>query len=218
MNRIHGTIGALLLSVALCPLLPQPARALPFLSEVFYDAVGSDNGKSFVEIYAAPGTILDGFRLFGVNGSNGSVGPTVTLSGTVPANGFFVVGDDAGDGTTAVANADLIVNFDFQNGPDSVVLQFEGVATDALAYGVFSAGEISAGEGDPAVDAPAGSSLERLFANVDTDDNAADFAALATPTPGTAPLLSIPEPRAAALLSVGLFALAGLGNRAQRVR
>ena len=116
MNRIHRSIGALLLGVALCPFLPQPARALPILSEVLYDAVGSDNGKSFVEIYAAPGTNLDGFFLLGVNGANGNVGPTVTLSGTVPADGFFVIGDDAGDGTTTVANVDLIANFDFQNG------------------------------------------------------------------------------------------------------
>ncbi len=115
MNRIQGTVGALLLSVALCLLLSQPARALPILSEVFYDAVGADNGKSFVDLDAAPGTNLDGLLLLGVNGANGNVGPTVALSGTVPADGFFVVADDAGDGSTSVANADLIANFDFQN-------------------------------------------------------------------------------------------------------
>ena len=50
-----------------------------------------------------------------MNGANGNLGPTVALSGTVPADGFFVVADDAGDGSTLVANADLIANFDFQN-------------------------------------------------------------------------------------------------------
>ena len=115
MHRNHGIVGALLLGVALCPLLPQSARALPILSEVFYDAVGSDNGKSFVEIYAAPGTNLNGLLLVGVNGANGNLGPMVTLSGTVPTDGFFVVAADAGDGSTSVANADLIANFDFQN-------------------------------------------------------------------------------------------------------
>lgn len=223
MNRIHGTVGALLMGVALCPLFPQTARALPLLSEVYYDAVGSDNGLSFIEVFAAPGTLLDGLLFLGVNGANGSVGPIVALSGTVPADGFFVVADDAGDGTTAVANADLIVNFDFQNGPDSILLasgelDLGGITLDALAYGVFGPGEIPAGEGMPAPDAPAGSSLARLFANVDTDDNAADFAVLAIPTPGMAPLLAIPEPQTAVLVSVGLFALARLGNRAQRAR
>jgi hypothetical protein len=48
---------------------------------------------------------------------------------------------------------------------------------DALGYGVFAAGEVFAGEGLPAADPPAGSSLARLFADVDTDDNAADFVA-----------------------------------------
>jgi len=215
MNRIHGSVAAFLLALALCPLLPQSACALPILSEVLYDAIGSDNGKSFVEIYAAPGTNLDGFYLVGVNGANGNEGPIVTLSGLVPADGIFVVGDDAGDGTTAVANADLIVNFDFQNGPDSIYLESEGLIIDALAYGSFDLDEIAVGEGTPAPDAPSGSSLARLFANVDTDDNAFDFVILETPTPGVAPL-QIPEPRTALLMSVGLVAIALLGNRAQR--
>ncbi len=112
----HTLAPALALACAtVACLLAGPAFALPIISEVFYDAVGSDNGKSFVEIYAAPGTMLDGFLLLGVNGSNGNVGPTVTLSGTVPADGLFVVADDAGDGTTTVANVDQIANFDFQN-------------------------------------------------------------------------------------------------------
>jgi hypothetical protein len=66
-------------------------------------------------------------------------------------------------------------------------------------------GETNAGEGAPAVDPPAGQSLARLFADVDTNDNAADFVAGA-PTPGLAPL-AVPEPAAAALLGVGLLGL-----------
>ena len=56
-----------------------------------------------------------------MNGANGALGPTIALSGTIPADGLFVVADDVGDGTTLVAGADLIANFDFQNGPDSFV-------------------------------------------------------------------------------------------------
>ena len=97
------------------------AGALPIISEIFYDATGSDNGQTFVELHAAPGTSLDGLFLEGVNGANGNLGPTLTLSGSIPADGLFVVADDAGDGTTLVAGADLILNFDFQNGPDSFV-------------------------------------------------------------------------------------------------
>ena len=61
------------------------------------------------------------------------------------------------------------------------------------------AGEIFAGEGRPTVDPPAGSSVARRFANLDTDDNARDFAA-AAPSPGSGPLATVPEPAAAGVL------------------
>ena len=67
--------------------LPQVAAALPLISELFYDATGSDDGKSFVELYGTPGTLLDDFRIEGVNGSNGDVTPTLVLSGVIPSQG-----------------------------------------------------------------------------------------------------------------------------------
>jgi hypothetical protein len=94
----------------------SPAAALPLISEAFYDAVGSDDGLCFVEISGAPGTSLDGYTLEGVNGSNGSVGPVLALSGSIPADGLFVVADDLGGGVSSVAEADQILDFDFQNG------------------------------------------------------------------------------------------------------
>ena len=122
----------------------------------------------------------------------------LTLSGVVPADGFFVVAD--GDaGISQVPDSDLVLSFDFQNGPDSIVLRGPGGAVlDAVGYGDFS-GAVFAGEGMPAPDPPAGQSLARLFADVDTDDNAADFIALEQPTPGSGPL-SVPEPAPALLI------------------
>jgi hypothetical protein len=196
-------------------LEPSPALALPLISEVFYDAIGSDDGRSFVELYGAPGTALDGMRLEGVNGAGGAIGPVLALAGAIPADGFFVVADDLAGGPTLVPNADLVLNFDFQNGPDSIVLRSGDVTLDALGYGVFAAGDVFAGEGAPAPDAPADSSLARVFADLDTNDNAADFGVLAVPTPGSGDLAPVPEPSTALLLALGL---GGVGLCARRPR
>ena len=112
MSLIRTLVAALL--AAVCGG-PNVGHALPILSEVFYDASGSDDGQSFVELFAAPGTLLDGLRIEGVNGSGGAIGPVITLSGTVGADGLFVVADTASGGGTSVAQFDLLANFDFQN-------------------------------------------------------------------------------------------------------
>ena len=182
------------------------AEAAPVrLSEVLYDALGSDDGNVFVELFGPAGLSLDGFVVEGVNGAGGAIGPVLGLSGTVPEGGFFVVADLAGK-TTAVLGADLLLDFDFQNGPDSVVLRApSGEVIDALAYGVFGPTDVLAGEGTPAPDPAAGRSLARRFANLDTDDNARDFEILASPTPGFGPT-QVPEPTRGALLMAALAA------------
>jgi len=197
-------------ALALCTAAP-PAAAVQ-LSEVLYDAVGSDNGTIFVELYGAPGTSLDGWHIEGVNGADGAIGPILTLSGVIPADGFFVVAD-ANAGVTQIANADLLANFDFQNGPDSVVLRDAlGNVLDALGYGEFTLADVFAGEGNAAPGTLAGQSLARRFANRDTNDNAADFVPLDLPTPGTGPL-AVPEPGAAVTLALSLAGLALLRRR-----
>ncbi len=199
----------MILRTALLLLLvasPNPAQAAGLrISEAFYDAVGSDNGLGFVELHGNSGASLDGYRIEGVNGSGGAVGPVLGLTGNVPSDGFFVVADDDGSGASSVANSDLLLNFDFQNGPDSIVLVApDDSVVDALGYGIFGAGDVLAGEGNAAAAPPAGRSLARLFANIATDDNLADFVALDMPTPGSGPL-ALPEPGMAVLLTVSLL-------------
>lgn len=195
-----------------------PARGA-LISEVLYDAPGSDNGLGFVEIAGAAGTSLEGWSLVVINGADGSVATMIPLGGIIPSDRIFVVADRDASGDTLVPGADRVENFDIQNGPDSLqLLDAVGSVVDALGFGVFGPGEVFAGEGSPAADGAAGESLERLFADVDTGDNAIDFAIQSTPTPGTAlfsgsapggdpPGAPIPEPRTALLYGLGLIAL-----------
>ncbi|MBM4384476.1 MAG: hypothetical protein FJ091_14065 [Deltaproteobacteria bacterium] len=191
---------------AACLLGAAQAGAAPLLSEIFYDAVGADDGNSFIEIWGTPGSVLDGLTIEGINGTGGTVTHTLTLTGTIGASGLFVIADGLAGGTTNVANADLILDFDFQNGPDSVVLRSGATILDAVGYGVFTASDVFAGEGSPTVDPLAGSSIARVFANVDTNDNAADWIGGA-PTPGSASLQPVSEPPLGALFGITGLAL-----------
>jgi hypothetical protein len=113
-GRVGGTLSSFCFCIALA-LVPLPATALPLLSEVFYDAAGSDDGLGFVELHGEPGTSLVGFTIEGVNGANGAVTHTLVLAGVIPADGIFVLADAAGDGASLVTDADLVLNFDFHS-------------------------------------------------------------------------------------------------------
>lgn len=201
-----AALGWLAPAIALCGT--QVAAAAPIqISEVLFDAIGIDDGGMFVELYGPAGTVLDGYVVQGVNGADGGPTPVLDLSGAIGASGFFVLADQFSDGTTLISNADLRLNFDLQNGPDSVqLLAPDGSVLDALGYGVFAATDVFAGEGTPAPRGIAGQSLARRFANVDSGDNAADFVLLDSPTPGSGSL-ALPEPGAAPLLALGLAGL-----------
>ena len=182
-NR-HRVVARLKWLVFLFVLVPQLAFSQFRLHEVLYDGAGTDADDAFTEIVGAPGSSLDGWRLVGVNGSNGEVYRDLALTGVVvPADSVVVIATSSAAGAVLEAR-DFTANVDWQNGPDAVQLRDStDNVVDALQYG--DAGEFNAGEGTPAVTASAGKSLSRDRSSSDTDDNLADFARLDTPTPGS---------------------------------
>ena len=210
-SNISKTSAQYLLAIT-AALAMSAVQARTVISEVLYDAIGTDNGNVFVELFGDPGANLDGLLLEGVNGADGNVYSSIMLSGSIPADGVFVIGDDSGDGTTQVGNADLIMNVDFQNGPDSVVLRDAASILDALGYGDFTGG-VFAGEGSAAPDVPSGFSLARINPMLDSNDNIVDFISLDVPTPGSVPVSAVPVPPAVMLFLSGLAGLAGVARR-----
>ncbi len=191
-----------------------PVGATPVISELFYDASGSDTGLAFVELFGSPGEGLDGLVLEGVNGGNGAIYTSLALSGVVPADGVFVIGDDAGDGSTFVAGADLVGGVDYQNGPDSVVLRDASGILDAVGYGSFAVSDVFGGEGAAAPDPAGGSSIARFNPLLDTNDNSVDFVVLTEPTPGSVPQVnSVPLPAAIWLFGSGLVGMIATSRR-----
>ena len=82
------TVGVL----AVACLASRAASAGPIIHEVFYDAVGSDTGQVFTEIYGEAGMSLSGWSLVGINGSSGSPYRTIDLTGAViPADSLLVI-------------------------------------------------------------------------------------------------------------------------------
>jgi hypothetical protein len=113
MKPTRSAALAALLALTLAPAAPARAASL-WISEVFYDAVGSDDGLGFVELWGAPGLPLDGWVIEGVNGADGAVGPSLPLSGSVGADGLFVLADSL-SGSSSVPDFDQLANFDLQN-------------------------------------------------------------------------------------------------------
>lgn len=213
MERLVSRTGLCALCLSAVLSSPVTANAV-VISEILYDASGTDAGNVFVELYGAPGTDLSGWSLQGVNGGDGAVYKTVALNGFIPTDGVFVIGDLLSGGGTNVANSDFTVSVDFQNGPDSVRLLNGAMMIDAIGYGDFT-GQVFAGEGAAAPDPAAGSSLARLSPLVDTNDNFADFTVLTAPTPGTVPAVAtVPLPAPLYLLGSGLALLATTRRRA----
>ncbi len=171
------------------------------INEIDYDQPGADSAE-FVEIYNAGSASVDltGLAVVLVNGST-TPAPEygrATLSGTLAAGGFLVVGIPGQTLTlpAGVTRVDFSGTTGIQNGPPDGValvdtvglrvvdaLSYEGAITMASIMGFSAPVNLVEGTAATAVDSGAGS-LVRLPDGHDTDNADADWSLSATPTPG----------------------------------
>ncbi len=156
------------------------------LNEVFYDPSGADAGFHFVELInrAEAAVSLAGWRLESGDGAGAERWRTLwtgTAGDVVAPRARFVIGEGRVSPTP-----DRVLAFDLENGPDAVRLVAVDGAQDVLGYGPLTFASYF--EGRPAPDVASGFALARLPDGADTDDNAADWAAVSPPSPGAANL------------------------------
>lgn len=169
------------------------------INEVLYDTQGTDDPDLlYTELWGDPGTSLDDWYIEGINGHFGTVYRTVYLSGTIPADGYFVIGNSAN-----VTNVDQVLNegsnagVDWENAGSSsgddcdglLLYNGGGELVDWVCYGPCETPANCEGEGgtnapDPYPSGGTNRAIARLPDHQDTDDNGADFATTETLTPG----------------------------------
>jgi hypothetical protein len=182
---------ALLISPRLSPLIGA-SSSTPLISEVEYDSIqsGTDSAYEWLELYnntASPMELTD--WTISDNRSTDVISPTVTI----PVGGCLVIAasedfytnypDFTGD---IVFVADGRIGNGLGNGGDRLILKdSEGTVIDQMSYGTDTTAF------DPACpDVPAGYSLERSPANVDTDTRE-DWIDQEFPNPGS---VTVPTP------------------------
>lgn len=172
-------------------LLSRPSFLL--INEVLYDVPGSDvDGQVFVELYGDAEADVGGYKINFISGDDGAISDTIEIPSGVKtgSEGIFVIADarTGSSDLSQVADADLIVNFDPQNGPDCVqLLDDRGNLLDALGYGspIVAAAEngLVCVEGTPASKVAAGHSVSRELGK-NSGNNINDFKEATVPTPG----------------------------------
>jgi len=164
------------------------------INELLYDALGSDTeGYVFVELLGEQGGDISGYEIAFVNGADGAVYDTIKLpdGSVIPNDGIFLIADaKTGEpGVSAVEGAEVVINFDPQNGPDCMqLIDADGTLVDALGYGTpivpLAQNGLVCLEGTPASDVVSGKSVSRSDGQ-DSGQNGEDFKELGSPTPGT---------------------------------
>jgi len=171
--------------------LPRPSYLL--INEIYYDVPGSDtNGEVFIELRGEVGGCLKGYHLALINGGDGKTYKSIAIDedGCIVDDGLYLIADTDSNGSSQIENADLLVNFDPQNGPDAIqLIDPDGQLVDVIGYGDLTISTAGNGlptfEGSPTPKSGSGKSLSRLEDGIDTDNNIVDFIINDSPTPGS---------------------------------
>jgi hypothetical protein len=218
---------AAIAALALCIVAPR-AQALPetslMISEFFFDPVGPNGRRQWVELYNSSGSdiLLTGNYSLGF-GDKDYTRTTVDLVGTILAGSTFVVGGDISDALNMNPTLDQAIVFSPAAGLGDNRTWLDGIALfnlpaasiaalsdpiHTLIYGEATASARSnltdetgvAGSGTPDVTLPTsgitGQSIEFDGATWQTQ---------ATPTPN---MTAVPEPSSAVLVALGLVGFA----------
>ncbi len=114
-----------------CLNIKCPTSFTLIINEIDYNQPGTDTSE-YIELFGTPDLSIIGTRILFYNGDTGTLYRTITLNGSLPADGIYVVG------SLNVPNLDQLefTTEGIQNGPDGLaLLSAENVLLDAIAYG-----------------------------------------------------------------------------------
>ena len=181
-----GAAFAIALAAGTVSVVAPTASAAPDGSNVVINEVyggggnkGAAYNKDFVELYNPTSKPIDltGWKMEQYS-AKGNLGTAVTLAGTIPAQGYFLISGAGGDQGNALPNADAEAGFNFSGTEATAkLIDANGSIADLLGWG--GAAEF---EKATAAKTTNGTSVQRKTVGVDSDNNADDFI-VAEPTP-----------------------------------
>ena len=160
-----------------------PGGHLPVISEVY--GGGGNNGAAyshdFIELFNPTGedVDLDGWAVQYFS-AGGNLGNTTTLTGTIPAGGYYLIQQNPGANTSlpGLPTPDAVGTANMSGSQGSVAL----VDDASTRVDLVGWGDATLAEGSPAPRTANGTSAQRVDSAVDSDDNSVDFF-VDTPTP-----------------------------------
>jgi 5'-nucleotidase len=190
------------------PSLAATDASKVVISEVYGGggAAASTWSRDYIELYNPTDQAVDlGGTSVQYRSASGTANPSgvTALSGSIPAKGYFLVGEGTGSAGTPVPSPNATGSIQLSGTAGTVFLANQSTALTAPPTGsltgnpavldVVGYGSSNTYEKAPAPTTSASTAVERNAAGTDTDDNSSDFTTSAG-TPGTAPATGPTEP------------------------